>query len=51
MGVEISKHWSSYSHYSFWTKLFLNVPCDSHHKVTYRNFEISNSNLKKQIEI
>ena len=32
MGVKISKRYSSYSYYSFSTKLFQNVPCDSPHK-------------------
>ncbi len=41
MGVKISKCYSSYSYDSFSTILFLNVPCDSPHKVAYLYFEIS----------
>ncbi len=42
MGVKISKRYFPYSYDSFSTKLFLRIPCDSPHKLAYRNFEISN---------
>ncbi len=48
MGVKISKRYSPHSYDSFSTKRFLKIPCDSPHKVTYRNFEISKF---KSIEI
>ncbi len=50
MGVKISKGYSSYSYDSFSTKLFLNIPCNSPHKICVLEFEISNIILKKKIE-
>ncbi len=40
MGCKFSKGYSSYSYDSFSTKLFLNFPCDSPHKLSIEIFKL-----------
>ena len=47
---KISKRYCSYSYDSLSAKLFLNLHCDSLHKIAYRRFENLNGFLKKKLK-
>ncbi len=48
LGVQISKHYPSYSYGSFSTKLFLNVPRDSLHKIHLSKVKLRIQFFKKK---